>query len=261
MITLNKVLFKVILLFFVSISIGADKGIDYYNNNEFKKARQYYESILIDRNDDPAANFGVGATAFQQQDYEAAMKGFETALGTDNDKLKSSAYYNMANILAQNKRLEESLAFFRKSLELNPNDLDAKINYELIKFQLQQQQQQQNQDQNQNETENNKDDEQTGDQKKQDQQQDKQQQDKQQQEQNEQNDFLDEEKSEQQSNQNEEQQEDQTQQKQDIAENEKQESQDKQNAAAILDALKKDEKINKKQQMSRAKKRKLEKDW
>ena len=256
MIALNKVLFKFCLLFFVSISIGADKGIDHYNNNEFEKARQYYESILIDRNDDPAANFGLGATAFQQQDYAAAMKGFETALGTDNDKLKSSAYYNMANILAQNKRLEESLAFFRKSLELNPSDLDAKINYELIKFQLQQQQQQQNQDQNQNQDENDKDDEQSGDQKKQDQQKDKQQQ-----EQNAQNDSSDEQESEQQSNQNEEQKDDQTQQQQDIAENEKQESQDKQNAAAILDALKKDEKINKKQQMSRAKKRKLEKDW
>ena len=257
MTALSKVLFKFFLLFFVSISIGADKGIDHYNNNEFEKARQYYESILIDRNDDPAANFGLGSTAFQQQDYSTAMKGFETALGTDNDKLKSSAYYNMANILAQNQRLEESLAFFRKSLELNPSDLDAKINYELIKFQLQQQQQQQNQDQNQNQDENDKDDEQSGDQKKQDQQKDKQQQ-----EQNAQNDSSDEQESEQQSNQNEDQQEDQTQQKQqDIAENEKQESQDKQNAIAILDALKKDEKINKKQQMSRAKKRKLEKDW
>jgi len=254
MTALNKVLFKFSLLFFVSISIGADKGIDHYNNNEFEKARQYYESILIDRNDDPAANFGLGSTAFQQQDYASAMKGFETALGTDNDKLKSSAYYNMANILAQNKRLEESLAFFRKSLELNPSDLDAKINYELIKFQLQQQQQ--NQDQNQNQDENDKDDEQSGDQKKQGQQKDKQKQD-----QNAQNDSSDEQESEQQSNQNEDQQEDQTQQQQDIAENEKQESQDKQNAAAILDALKKDEKINKKQQMSRAKKRKLEKDW
>ena len=254
MIALNKVLFKFCFLFFVSISIGADKGIDHYNNNEFEKARQYYESILIDRNDDPAANFGLGTAAFQQQDYAAAMKGFETALGTDNDKLKSSVYYNMANILAQNQRLEESLAFFRKSLELTPGDLDAKINYELIKFQLQQQQQ--NQDQNQNQDENDKDDEQSGDQKKQDQQQDQQKQ-----EENAQKDSSDEKESEQKSNQNGDKQEDQNQQQQDIAENEKQESQDKQNAAAILDALKKDEKINKKQQMSRAKKRKLEKDW
>jgi len=253
MTALNKILFRLCPLFIVSIGIGADKGIDYYNNNEFEKARQYYESVIIDRNDDPAANFGLGSTAFQQQDYAAAMKGFETALGTDNSELKSSAYYNMANILAQNQRLEESLAFFRKSLELNPSDLDAKINYELIKFQLQQQQQQQNQDQNKNQDENNKDDEQTGDQK---------QQDKQQQEQNAKNDSSDEEESEQQSNQNEDQQEDQSQQQQqDMAENGKQESQDKQNAAAILDALKKDEKINKKQQMSRTKKRKLEKDW
>ena len=256
MTVLNKALFRFCPLFFISVSIGADKGIDYYNNNEFEKARQYYESVIMDRNNDPAANFGLGVTAFQQQDYAAAMKGFETALGTDNNELKSSAYYNMANILAQNQRLEESLAFFRKSLELKPNDLDAKINYELIKFQLQQQQEQ-NQDQNQNQDENNKDDEQTGDQKKQEQQKDKQQQ-----EQNEQNDSSDEEESEQQSNQNEDQREDQSQQQQqDMAEKEKQESQDKQNATAILDALKKNEKINKKQQISRMKKRKLEKDW
>ena len=255
MTALNKVLFRFCPLFFISVSIGADKGIDHYNNNEFEKARQYYESVIMDRNNDPAANFGLGSTAFQQKDYEVAMKGFETALGTDNNELKSGAYYNMANILAQNQRLEESLAFFRKSLELKPNDLDAKINYELIKFQLQQQQQ--NQDQNQNQDENNKDDEQTGDQKKQEQQKDKQQQ-----EQNEQNDSSDEEESEQQSNQNEDQREDQSQQQQqDMAENEKQESQDKQNATAILDALKKNEKINKKQQISRMKKRKLEKDW
>ena len=39
----------------------------------------------MDRNNDPAANFGLGSTAFQQQDYVAAMKGFETALGTDNN--------------------------------------------------------------------------------------------------------------------------------------------------------------------------------
>ena len=256
MTALNKGLSKFCLLFFISISIGADKGIDHYNNNEFEKARQYYESIIMDRNDNPAANFGLGATAFQQQDYTAAMKGFEAALGTENDKLKSSAYYNMANILAQNQRLEESLAFFRKSLELNPIDLDAKINYELIKFQLQQQQQQQNQDQNQNQDKNNKNGKQSGEQKNQDQKKDKQKQ-----EQNAQNESSNEQKSEQQSNQNEDKQEDRTQQQQNIAENEKQESQDKQNATAILDALKKDEKINKKQRMSRSKKRKLEKDW
>ena len=249
---LNKFLLRLCPLFYVSICIGADKGIDYYNNNEFEKARQYYESVIMDRNDDPAANFGLGSTAFQQKDYEVAMKGFETALGTDNNELKSSAYYNMANILAQNQRLEESLAFFRKSLELNPSDLDAKINYELIKFQLQAQQQQQNQDQNKNQDEKNKNDKQTGDQKQQDKQQ--------QQEQNAEND-SDKEESKQQSNQTEDQQKDQSQQRQDMTENEKQESQDKQNATAILDALKKDEKINKKHQMSHTKKRKLEKDW
>ena len=74
MTALNKVLFIFCPLFFISVSIGADKGIDYFNNNEFEKSRQYYESIIMDRNNDPAENFGLGATDFNQKDYASAKK-------------------------------------------------------------------------------------------------------------------------------------------------------------------------------------------
>ena len=44
-------------------------------------------------------------------------------------------------------------------------------------------------------------------------------------------------------------------------ENAKEENQDRLNAQAILDALKDEEKINKKRQIARMKSKKLEKDW
>ncbi len=43
--------------------------------------------------------------------------------------------------------MEESIAFYRKALELNPNDEDAKFNYELAKYVAQQQQEQEQEDQ------------------------------------------------------------------------------------------------------------------
>jgi len=145
---LNIIIF---IFYSYSFAICEDKGIKLYNNNQFDKAKEYYEKILLERKEDAIASFGLGATAFQQNDFSLAMKGFESSLNTDNKELKSSAYYNMANVLAENERLEESLAFYRQSLVLNPNDLDSKINYELVKFRLQQEQNNESQESNEDE--------------------------------------------------------------------------------------------------------------
>ena len=45
------------------------------------------------------------------------------------------------------------------------------------------------------------------------------------------------------------------------AQEDQEKQQDLQNAQAILDALKKDEKVNQKRQMVKARSKKLEKDW
>ena len=132
--------FSLFILFLCSIVYCEDKGIQLYNSNQFDKAREYYEKILLERKEDAIASFGLGSAAFQQNDLLSAMEGFESALNTDNMELKSNAYYNMGNVLVENQRLEEDTAFYRKSLELNPNDLDSKINYELVKIKLQEQQ-------------------------------------------------------------------------------------------------------------------------
>ena len=134
---IGRLYISAFIIFSFSIAFCDDKGIKLYNSNQFDKAKEYYENILLERKEDALASFGLGTTAFQQNDYSLAMKEFESALNTDNIELKSKAYYNMANVLAGDQRLEESLAFYRESLMLNPNDLDSKINYELVKFKLQ----------------------------------------------------------------------------------------------------------------------------
>ena len=228
-----KLYISVFFVFSYSFALGEDKGIKLYNNNQYDKAKKYYEKVLLERKVDASASFGLGATAFQQKDYSLAMKGFENALNTDNVKLKSSAYYNMANLLVENQKLEESLAFYRQSLILDPNDLDTKINYELVKFQLQDQQKDQSNDESQNnrtDSSNDKNDEQKNKEKK---------------DSKNNNDF-------------EEERENNASKEKNIQD---QTPQDKQNAAAILDALKNNEKINKKLQISKFKGRKLEKDW
>ena len=247
------------IIFSFSIAVCEDKGIKLYNSNQFDKAKEYYENILLERKEDPRASFGLGTTAFQQNDFSLAMKEFKSALNTDNIELKSKAYYNMANVLAGDQRLEESLAFYRESLMLNPNDLDSKINYELVKFKLQEKKNDENQqtsdDKNSNKDQTNNQN-QSKDSKQNNENQD-----------NDQNNQSDSSEKNNDEHQNSEQ-ENNNAYKDEGSENpsnqekaQKPIHQDKQNATAILDALKNNEKINKKIQISQTKRLKLEKDW
>ncbi len=74
---------------------------------------------------------------------------------------RAEAFYNLGNAQFVQQKLQDALLSYRRSLVLNPNDMEAKYNYALTKKLLEQNQQQnndqnqnQNQDQNQNQNQN-----------------------------------------------------------------------------------------------------------
>ena len=64
---------------------------------------------------------------------------------------RAEAFYNLGNAQFVQQKLQDALQSYRRSLVLNPNDMEAKYNYALTKKLLEQQQ---NQDQNQNNQDN-----------------------------------------------------------------------------------------------------------
>lgn len=243
----NKTPFVVIvsIMSFSALFARDDDGIKYYKSQDFSRAREYYEQVLLDYPEKRAASFGLGASIYQQQNYEEATRAFESALNTEDKNLKYKAYYNMGNALYKQQRIEESLAFYRKALEVEPSDLEAKFNYELLKYQMQSQEDQQNKDgddqtdnQNHSEQESNPSQDQ-GEPSEQDQQ-------------------TKNNKEEQQDQDNpDERQTDQPKEQQP----QPKKSPEQLNAETILDALKNDEKIHQKLKIAQKKSRKLEKDW
>ena len=240
-------------LFYLGVLFGQDKGKKAYEEGNFDEARVYYEHVLKNRKKDDRAQFGLGVTAYQQKDMETAAGALNNAMNSDDKSLASKAMYNLGNMFRDQQKMEESLALYRKAIELDPTDEDAKVNYELLKQVLQQQEQQQQQD-------------------KQNQEQDQQKQDQDSEGQDEQNNNQDnQEKGEDQQKQQEDQQQSQSEkeeekkdQQQSQAKKDETQAQktDKQmQAEAILNALKDQEKINQKRQIAKSKSRKLEKDW
>ena len=235
-------MYKIFIFVFAGLVFAQDDGLKAYRNGDYEHARQYYESILEEKDEDDAAQFGLGTTAFQQQDFQGALDAFQWVLETEDKELRSKVYYNMANTLVNQKMNEEALALYRKALELNPEDKDTKHNYEMLRYQQQQDQQQQG------ESEEN-------------QQQQRQGEDQQQENEGEKKEEQQEQQQSKQSKQEQREQQDQEQQQQQAAQEDPEKQQDLQHAQAILDALKKDEKVNQKRQMAKARSKKLEKDW
>ena len=224
-----------------------DKGRKAYESGKYDEARSYYEHVLNNRKNDDAAQFGLGATAYKQQDMEIATRLLNAVKNSDNPSLAAKALYNLGNMFRDQQKMAESLAMYRKALELDPMDEDAKINYELLKQVIEQQQtEEQEQQQDQNSDQKKEDDGQN--QASQDQQQDN----KEDQKQNHPN------------QENQKQSEKPAQQQQSQLEQEASQGKksDKQmQAEAILNALKDQEKINQKRQIAKSKSRKMEKDW
>ena len=119
-----------------------------------------------------------GQKAFQQQQYQQAAEQFNSpqwkaaaqykagqyqqALDTLQNQEDSDTWYNKGNAHAQLGQLQEALEAYNKTLELDPDNEDARHNKELIEKELQkQQEQQQGQDNNKNQPQN---DEQSGEQ-------------------------------------------------------------------------------------------------
>ncbi|HIA94141.1 MAG TPA: tetratricopeptide repeat protein [Candidatus Marinimicrobia bacterium] len=240
------------LLLFLGLVFGQDKGKTAYEDGKFDEARAYYEHVLKNRKKDDAAHFGLGATAYQQQDMETAARSLNNVMHSEDKSLASKAMYNLGNMFRDQQKMEESLGLYRKAIELDPTDEDAKVNYELLKQVLRQQQQQQekdsDKDQNQEKQDQQKQDQNSEYQDEQNQNKD---QDKDKKEQEQQQSQSNEEKKE--------QEQQQTQAKQDESQDEKTDKQ--MQAEAILNALKDQEKINQKRQIAKSKSRKLEKDW
>jgi tetratricopeptide (TPR) repeat protein len=245
-------------LFYLGVLFGQDKGKKAYEEGHYDEARVYYEHVLKNRKKDDGAQFGLGVTAYQQKDMETAARALNNAMNSDDQSLASKAMYNLGNMFRDQQKMEESLALYRKAIELDPTDEDAKVNYELLKQVLQQQEQQQQQDKQNQEHDQEKQDQQQ-------QNQDSEGQDEQNKNQDNQEKGEDQQKQQedQQQSQSEKEEEKKDQQQSQAKKDETQaQKTDKQmQAEAILNALKDQEKINQKRQIAKSKSRKLEKDW
>lgn len=140
------------------------RGNRAYERLDYGRAEERYQQALELSDTCFEAKFNLGDALYKQQRYDEAEKIF-TALAADStrsDLDRAHSFYNLGNSLFQQKKYQEALSAFKRSLRLNPADLETKYNYAYTKKYIEDNQQggggggdnnqnqnNQNQDQNQ----------------------------------------------------------------------------------------------------------------
>jgi Ca-activated chloride channel family protein len=135
-----------------------------FETGNFQESLQHFEQGEAGAADDFRFDMGRGANYYRMNKFDQAQAVFTEAARKAKEKNdKAAAYYNAANSLVQQQQYKDAIATYKQSLELNPEDQEAKDNLayakRLLELQKQQQkQQQQNKENNQNDNKDKKED-------------------------------------------------------------------------------------------------------
>ena len=151
-----KILF--IVAIFSTCLISQDAGYKLYKDGEIESALEYYQALIQLGNDDISREdilYNIGTIYSNMDSISEAGSIFQQAYHDSLD-FSSDLSYNYGNVLYRGEQLDKSLEAYKNTLLKNPNDSDARKNYEFVKNKIKknknmEKQQDQNQDSKDNE--------------------------------------------------------------------------------------------------------------
>lgn len=150
---------KVLILFIVLSVFGSDitkiakvntlKRVaeNAYKNGDYETAISSFRLLTdsLGLNEDPIF-LNMANSYFHQNDTANAEQFYAKVLSSSDDDLRSRAYQQMGVIHKQKNKMKEAMNDFKAALKSNPDNEEARYNYELLKKILDEQQQQENND-------------------------------------------------------------------------------------------------------------------
>ena len=109
------------------------KGNRLAEEKKYQSAVESYRKAEIARPKEPVVRYNLGTTLYQLDQYRDAEKELEEALNQAKDpQIKAQALYNYGNTKYRLGDFEKAIEAYKKVLDLNPKDQDAKYNLEFL---------------------------------------------------------------------------------------------------------------------------------
>jgi len=114
-----------------------EKGSNLYEQGSYDEALKSFVDAQIESPENPRVKYNVASTHYQMKNYEEAIKSFQDVAATSRDiELEEQSLYNTGNCLYRQGKLEEALEYYKKALDLDPHDQDAKYNLEFVREEI-----------------------------------------------------------------------------------------------------------------------------
>ncbi len=119
--------------FFDSPRSLVQKGNELSKEKKYQSAVENYRKAEVRRPDEPVIRYNLGTTLYQLYAYRDADKELEEALSRAKDPTtKAQILYNYGNTKYRLGDFEKAIDSYKKALEINPKDEDAKYNLEFL---------------------------------------------------------------------------------------------------------------------------------
>ncbi len=126
---------------------AASPGLELYEQQKFPEAYENFQNTLQENpgtRQSDRIHFDAGASAYKMKDYNKALQSFSQALLSKNPHLQAESHYNLGNTLYQRGEAEKSdanklknwegaLPHYKETLKAEPQNKEAKDNYEYVK--------------------------------------------------------------------------------------------------------------------------------
>ena len=136
-----------LLILLCSSAFATAPGVDAYQQGKFEDAYKEFQETLKSHPQSRAEDelqFDSGTAAYKLKDYNKALESFSQALLTPDTGLQSKGHYNLGNTLYQHGEMQKSdekklsdwtnaLDQYEQTLKLDPQNKDAKENYDYVK--------------------------------------------------------------------------------------------------------------------------------
>ncbi|MEP6585978.1 MAG: VWA domain-containing protein, partial [Candidatus Udaeobacter sp.] len=136
-----------ILMLLCSSAFATAPGINAYQQGKFENAYKEFQETLKSHPQSRAEEklqFDSGAAAYKLKDYNKALESFSQALLTPDTGLQTKGHYNLGNTLYQRGEMQKTddkklsdwtnaLDHYEQTLKLEPQNKEAKENYEYVK--------------------------------------------------------------------------------------------------------------------------------